>query len=129
MTLSRRKSAWLWLVQALLALVFGYVGATKLAMPFSALATRFPQVSDLPEALIRFIGAAEVLGALGLILPGLTRVRPALTAHAAAGLALVMALAALFHVWRGEFSVVPVPVVLGGLATFVAWSRRSVRGG
>lgn len=77
----------------------------------------------LPEALVRFIGLSELAAAIGLILPAATRIRPALTPIAAGGLTLIMVLATVFHVARGEVQVVPVTVVLGALAAFVAWGR------
>ena len=72
---------------------------------------------------MRVIGVAELLGALGLILPAATRVKPMLTPLAASGLATVTLLAAIFHISRGELGALPIPLVLGGLAAFVAWGR------
>ena len=72
---------------------------------------------------MRFIGACELLGAIGLIVPAVTRIRPGLTPLAAAGLTLVMALAVPFHVARGEFPALTVVLPLGALAAFVAWGR------
>src|SRR5438067_13293228 len=71
----------LWIVQVLLALVFLFAGGVKLVVPFEELAAGMPIA--LPEWFVRFIGVAEVLGALGLILPGLVRIRPGLTPLAA----------------------------------------------
>jgi hypothetical protein len=73
--------------------------------------------------LVRFIGISELMGAIGILLPAALRIRPRLTPLAAAGLALVMALAILFHLARGEAQVIAVPLVLGALSAFVAWSR------
>jgi hypothetical protein len=73
--------------------------------------------------LVRFIGASELLGGLGLVLPAATRIKPALTPLAGAGLITVMVLAALFHLTRGEFGAIPGNVILGSLAAFVAWGR------
>jgi hypothetical protein len=69
------------------------------------------------------IGVCELLGAIGLVVPAATRVLPALTPVAASALALVMVLAAGTHFSYGEFPVIGVNVVLGGLAAFVAWGR------
>ena len=77
----------------------------------------------VPVTLARFIGAAEIVGALGLLLPALTRIRPSLTPMAAGGLATIMVLATVVHLVRGEMSLVPVNLVLGGLAVFVWWGR------
>jgi uncharacterized membrane protein YphA (DoxX/SURF4 family) len=113
----------LWIVQVLLALAFGMAGFMKLTTPLSELAQTMPWVPDVPGAMVRFIGASELAGALGLVLPALTRIRPGLTTLAAAGIGLIMILAALFHLWRGEFSALPVNAAFGGLAAFVAWGR------
>ena len=113
----------LWIVQALLAASFALSGLMKTTTPIAELATRMSFVPILGAGVTRFIGVAELAGALGLILPALTRVLPGLTALAATGLVTVMALAAGFHVLHGEWSFLPVNVVLGGLASFVAWGR------
>src|SRR5215213_3539434 len=76
----------LWIVQGLLAFLFLFAGGVKLVMPLDDLVAQ----SGLPGPLILFIGVAEVLGALGLILPGVLRIRPDLTPLAAAGLVVVM---------------------------------------
>ena len=120
---SRTTHVSLWAVQVLLAAFFGMAGATKLSQPMSALIQQFHWPAAVPEPLVRFNGLSELLGAIGLILPGLTRIKPGLTALAAAGLAVVMVLASLFHVSRGEFAVLPLPLVLGALAAWVAWGR------
>jgi putative oxidoreductase len=80
-------------------------------------------VNSVPEGLVRFIGASELAGALGLLLPALTRIKPGLTALAAVGLATVMLLAALFHLSRGEGGALVPNFVLAGLAVFIAWGR------
>ncbi len=113
----------LWVVQILLAALFGMAGVMKTTTPIAELITKLPWAGAIPEALVRFIGASELAAAFGLILPSATRIRPALTPLAAAGLALVMALAFVFHVARGETQALPINLVLGGLAAFVAWGR------
>jgi hypothetical protein len=113
----------LWVVQGLLAASYGMAGVMKTTMPIAALAGKLVWPGIVPAGLVRFIGAAELAGALGLILPSVTRVRPALTPIAAAGLTLIMLLATAFHVSRGEIQAVPVSVTLGALAAFVAWGR------
>ena len=112
----------LWIVQALLFLGFGIAGVFKTFTPIDQLAQKMPWVASLPY-LVRFIGLSELAGALGMLLPSLTRIKPGLTALAGAGLTLVMVLAAGFHVSRGEYGAVPVNALLGGLAAFVAWGR------
>jgi uncharacterized membrane protein YphA (DoxX/SURF4 family) len=113
----------LWVVQGLLGLLFTGVGVMKATQPIQALAANMVWASEAPPALVRFIGIAELLGGLGLILPAATRILPILTPLAAAGLTVVMVLAALFHAGRAEMAAVPVPIVLGALAALVAWGR------
>ncbi|HEY0035461.1 MAG TPA: DoxX family protein [Longimicrobium sp.] len=119
----RALRAALWVAQILLAVMFGMAGLMKLSQPIDALATSLPWVTTVPEMLVRFIGAAEFAGALGLILPALTRIQPRLTALAALGLIAVMVLASAFHASRGEFGMIPVNVVIAAIAGFVAWGR------
>ncbi len=113
----------LWIAQLLLAVAFGMAGIMKSTQPIPDLAAAMGWPGDLPAVVVRFIGASELGGALGLVLPSATRIRPLLTPLAAIGLVLVMLLAALFHISRGEWSALPINVVLGGLAAFVAWGR------
>ena len=110
----------LWILQALLALVFLVAGGMKLVTPLDVLYAQMPL--PLPGVFIRFIGLCEVLGALGLLLPGLTRIRPELTSLAARGLALIMLGAAMFTPPE-DLSLAGLPVVLGLLAAFVAYGR------
>lgn len=113
----------LWVAQGLLALGFGMAGSMKLLTPIADLAEKMSWVKDSSPALVRFIGAAELAGALGLILPSLTRILPKLTVLAALGLLVVMILGGAVHVMHGEANRLPVNVLLGGLAGFVAWGR------
>jgi putative oxidoreductase len=113
----------LWIVQGLLALAFLLAGLMKLTQPMDVLAASMGWPVALPALLVRFIGLAELLGAIGLILPALTRIRPGLVPLAAAGLTLIILLATLFHVSRGEGAMTPVNLVLGALAAFVAYGR------
>jgi len=113
----------LWVVQLLLALLFAGAGYAKVSIPLDELAKTLPYTADLPGALVRFIGASEVAGAIGLILPALVRILPILTPAAAIGLNVVMWLATVFHLFRGEWSDVPMTIVLGTLTGLVAWGR------
>ncbi len=113
----------LWIAQVLLALAFIASGAMKLTQPLATLAASMPWTADVPGELVRLIGLAEVLGALGLVVPAATRFLPRLTPLAAAGLTLVMALASAFHLARGEATMLPVTLVLAALLAFVAWGR------
>lgn len=113
----------LWAAQVLLGLAFGAAGVMKVTQPIEALADAMGWAGAVPAALVRFIGTAEILGALGLILPAATRIKPALTPLAAAGLTTIMTLASLFHVSRGEFGALPINLILGAVAAFIAWGR------
>jgi len=108
------------IVQVLLAALFLFAGGMKLVMPLEAL--KGPVA--LPGLFLRFIGVCEVLGALGLVLPPLARIRPELTPIAAAGLAIIM-IGAVVVSFIGEGALgAMVPLVTGGLCALVA-SRRS----
>ena len=110
----------LWIVQGLLALLFLWAGGIKLVLPLEALAGPVP----LPGLFVRFIGVAEVLGAIGLILPGLLRIRPGLTPLAAAGLVIIMIGATVLTlVTIGDIAMALIPLVVGLLAAFVAYGR------
>jgi uncharacterized membrane protein YphA (DoxX/SURF4 family) len=119
-THSRKTSALLWTIQGLLALVFLSAGGMKLAAPMAALA----QQSPLPPLFLKFIGLAEVAGALGLILPGLVRVGRGLTSLAAAGLVIIMTGATIVTAAGGHIGGAVVPCVVGLLAAFIAYKRR-----
>jgi len=113
----------LWVVQVLLAAMFIMAGAMKSFQPVEALAESLPWVTEVAEGLVRFIGVSELLGGLGILLPTLLRIRPALTTWAALGLAMVMLFAALFHGSRGEFSAIGMNMIFMAMALFVAWGR------
>jgi putative oxidoreductase len=98
-------------------------GVMKTTQPIAELAQNLVWPGAMPPALVRFIGVSEFLGALGLVLPAATRIKPSLTPLAAAGLALIMLLAAIFHVLRGELQALPINFLFGALAVFVAWGR------
>jgi hypothetical protein len=113
----------LWVGQLLLAALFFLVGYTHAAAPIEVAIQRAPWVASLPVALVRFIGVAELAGAIGVMLPAATRIRPILTPLAALGLATMMALAIPFHLLRGEPTAVIINLVLGSLAGLVALGR------
>jgi DoxX-like family len=108
----------LWFVQISLAMVFLFAGGVKLVLPTETLGLPFP----LPAVFAHFIGLCEVLGALGLILPGALRTRTELTPLAAAGLAAVMVGATMFTP-PDQAQMAVVPVSIGLLAAFVAYMR------
>ena len=115
----------LWIVAGLLAAMFLMAGAMKLATPKSKLVEN-PQMGwavEMPEGLIKFIGLAEVAGALGIILPGAFKVDTGLVGTAAIGLAVIMVGAIVVHARRREFQNLGMNAVLLALAVFVAVER------
>lgn len=113
----------LWVLQLLLALAFLAHGWMFLAPP--------PELIDQMNASIApafrlFIGVAEVLAAIGLTLPGMTRVLPGMVPAAAAGLVIVMISATIFHVARAEYTSAAMTFLLLVLAAFVAYMRWKV---
>lgn len=114
----------LWIVAGLLALAFLAAGAMKLAQPKEKLAASgMGWVDDFSAGAVKGIGLLEVLGAIGLVLPGLTGVAPVLVPLAALGLALTMVGAAVVHTRRGEQQMVVVNAVLLVLALVVVVGR------
>jgi hypothetical protein len=109
----------LWIVQGLLAILFVFAGGMKLVLPLEQLAGPIP----LPGAFLRFIGVAELLGGLGLVLPGLLRIRPGLTPLAAAGLVIIMFGATVLGLVAGDVAMALIPLAVGILAGFVAYGR------
>ncbi len=113
----------LWVVQVLLALAFLGAGATKLSQPKEKLLKNMAWVEDFSQPAVRLIGAVEVLGAIGVVVPALTGILPWLTPLAALGLVLLMIGAALTHLRRTEYGNVAVNALLLILAAFVAYGR------
>jgi uncharacterized membrane protein YphA (DoxX/SURF4 family) len=114
----------LWIIQVLLALLFLFAGGTKLVLPIETLTSMgSPNQIHLPGLFIRFIGVCEVVGALGLILPGLLRTRPSLTPLAAAGLVIIMIGATALTFAADGAGPAIVPFVVGLLAAVVAYGR------
>jgi hypothetical protein len=109
----------LWIVQGLLALLFLFTGGMKLVLPLEKMAGPV----ELPGYLLRFIGVAEVLGAVGMIVPSLLRIRPGLTPLAACGLVIIMIGATVITLGAGLIGPAVVSLVVGMLAAFVAYGR------
>ena len=113
----------LWTAQAVAALVFLFAGSVKFIMP----ADKMQQGPiQLPLAFMYFIGLCEVLGAFGLLLPGILRIRTALTPLAAAGLTIIMIGATTISVQGMGISAAPVPAVLGAITAWIAYARARV---
>jgi uncharacterized membrane protein YphA (DoxX/SURF4 family) len=111
----------LWTVQALLALLFLFVGGMKLVLPIEEMMKQMP--IPLPGWFLRFTGVVEVLGAIGLILPRLLGIRPGLTPLAAAGLVIVMIGATVYTLAAGNVASALISMVVGLLCAFVAYGR------
>lgn len=112
----------LWIVQILLGLAFLMFGSMK-AFQYEKAKAGMPWVKDSSKGLVIFIGVAELLGGLGVILPTLTGISPWLTPLAALGLAIIMILAAAFHLKRKENQAIGMNVIILLLALFVAYGR------
>jgi len=113
----------LWIIQALLALLFLFAGGTKLVLPIAEMTKDMP---SMPGWFLRFIGVAEILGGLGLILPGLLRIQTGLTPLAAAGLVVIMIGATTITLMTTGIAMAMVPLIVGVLAAFVAYGRWKV---
>jgi uncharacterized membrane protein len=109
-----------WILQGLLGLQFVFAGAMKFVTPIEEMTKQMP----LPAAFLYFIGCAELLGGLGLILPGALKMLRGLTPLAAMGLSVIMAGAVVLCA-RLDVALASVPLIVGGLCAFVAWRRWS----
>jgi hypothetical protein len=116
---TRIKNYALWTVQWLLALLFLWAGGVKLVLPLEML--QGPVA--LPGLFVRFIGVAEALGAIGLILPWLLRIRPVLTPLAASGLVIIMIGATVITLIGGGGALALMPATVGILAASIAYGR------
>lgn len=117
--MTRKVNYALWAIQVLLALLFLMAGGMKLILPIAELTKQI----SLPGPFVRFIGVAEVLGAAGLILPGLLRIRQGLTPLAAGGLVAIMIGATGIMFAHGGAAQALMPAVVGILAGWVAYGR------
>lgn len=115
----------LWTAQALIFVAFGGAGLTKLFTPIPQLAAMMPWASEYSEVFVRAIGLVDLAGALGIILPSLTRIMPRLTVLAALGCATLQVFALAFHLSRGEAAVTPLNILLLALSLFVLWGRNN----
>lgn len=117
-------NAILWILQVVVALLFLYAAWAKLSMPLEQLA----KVSPLPGPFLKFIAVCEGLGAIGLIVPWLTGIRPGLTPLAAAGLVIIMVGAVISTVATMPASFAVLPLVVGAAAAFIAYGRWRLTG-
>jgi hypothetical protein len=113
----------LWVAQGVIFLVFGSAGLVKLLTPIPELAAMMPWTGQYSEGFVRFIGLVDLAGAIGILLPALTRILPRLTVLAALGCTVLQLFALVFHISRGEAEVTPLNLVLLALSLFVLWGR------
>jgi len=113
----------LWVLQVLLAAAFLAHGLLFLNPPAEVVEQ---MNASLPRWFQLFLGVAEIFAAVGLTLPGLTRILPWLVTWAAGGIMIVMVSATVFHIARGEFSSAAITLVLLAMASYVAYMRRRV---
>jgi DoxX-like family len=114
----------LWIIQVLLALLFLFAGGAKFVM---SVAEMNAGPMPLPGPFLRFIGVAEIAGALGLILPGALRIRPGLTPLAASGLTIIMIGATVITAMTMSAAMALLPFIVGLLTVFVAYARWRVQ--
>ncbi|MDF2724004.1 MAG: DoxX family protein [Paenibacillus sp.] len=112
----------LWIVQALLGLVFLMAGVTK-SFQYEKAKEKMPWAKEFSKGFVRFVGVSELLGAIGLILPYALGIVPVLTPIAAIGLALIMVLATVYHVRKNEYSAIGMNIVMLALFIFIAVGR------
>jgi|SRR5579864_4677576 len=115
----RKRNVALWIMQGLLTSLFLFSGVTKLILPIEEMTRQIA----LPGLFLRFIGVCEILGALGLILPGIFRVRTGLTPLAAAALVIIMIGATVVNLMAGQRVAALITLVIGLLLAFVAQNR------
>jgi uncharacterized membrane protein len=111
----------LWIVTGLLAAAYFFAGGTKMLRPKQTIVTMLPWAEDFSTWQIKVIGALEFLGALGLILPGVTGIAPWLTVAAAFGLALVQVGAIVTHARRQEPFVINIVMLAAALLVAIGW--------
>jgi hypothetical protein len=123
-----KKNSVLWIAQGLLALMFLFAGGSKLLMSAAQMTEQAKAVGgwQAPIALVRFIGVCELLGAIGVIVPWLTGIRPGLTPLAAAGLVVIMIGATALNLTTTVPALAILTAILGLLAALVAYGRRPV---
>jgi uncharacterized membrane protein YphA (DoxX/SURF4 family) len=116
-----KKNSVLWIVQGLLAAMFLLAGIPKLIMSPEQMTA--PGPIQVPVLFVRFIGVCEILGAIGLILPGLTGIKPWLTPLGAAGLVIIMIGATVVNLVDGPAPFAILTTTLGLMAAYVAYGR------
>ena len=101
--------------------MFLMAGIMKSTQPIEELGKSMPWVNEVSAGMVRFVGISELLGGIGLILPALLRIKPILTPLAALGIFIIMILAFLYHIAKGEYEALGFNVILAAAAFFIAW--------
>jgi len=122
---SKTVNILLWTGQFILALMFIYAGVMKTFQPIDKLSQMLPWVTEYSKGFVRFVGLADLVAGIGVLFPALFRPKTELTRLAAFGIVTIMVLAIGFHVIRGEYVALPLNIVLGSIAFFVAWGRKT----
>lgn len=112
----------LWVLQMIFGVYFFAVGVMHFVLP-PGLPSQMAWMYELSTPLHTISGIAEILGGLGLILPAVTRIQTRLVIWAAAGLALVMLAATIWHIPRGEYANMALTLVNAGVMAFIAYGR------
>ncbi len=113
----------LWIAQAFIAVMFIIPAFMKMLQPIATLSAMLPWTGQVSPAVVRTLGLIDLLGGVGIILPSLLRIKPRLTVWAAYGSILLMVSAIIFHVSRGEASVIGFNIFLILVLVFIAWGR------
>jgi uncharacterized membrane protein len=117
-----KSNGFLWAIQIIFGIYFIAIGVLHFVVP-EGLPSAMEWMYDLSDTLHIVTGTAEILGGLGLILPGLTKIRPELTIYAAAGLAILMVGALIYHLNRGEMQNIVTNVVVAAIMAYLAYAR------
>ena len=120
---SKALNILLWIAQLLLGIMFLFGGITNTFQPIEKIATTMNWVNEVPHWLVRFIGIAQILGGIGLILPSILRIKPQLTVWAAMGLFLQLICAVIFHISVNEENMIGIPLLFAAISFFIAWGR------
>ncbi|MCF0058791.1 DoxX family protein [Dyadobacter sp. CY356] len=119
---SKTRNTILWIAQILLAAFF-IIGAVMKFMPIEKISVIMPWTGQVPVQIVRILGIIDLLAAAGLVLPPIFKIKSELTSWAAIGIVLMMICAVIFHVLRGEASVIGINLFCIVLACLVAWGR------
>jgi uncharacterized membrane protein YphA (DoxX/SURF4 family) len=112
----------LWVLQVLFAVFFFVTGHGKVFTPWDQL-QHIPWIDGVTPGLMIFIGWAEMIGAVGVLLPSVLRIQPKVAPVASAGLVLIMIIATVFHIVRGEMLLTIPCIVLGAIGSFIIYGR------